>query len=279
VKLDDSDSAELHQYYVNKKNLGLSEVRNFGIEKAVGDYIIFLDGDDAYHSESLSWLNKRLTLYQDNVDILFFSAATFLDDTANGEDTYSVSHFVKNKGYERKDIGSHTVKGINWFKEAIENQTYYDASCLILISAKYLKERGIKFIPNLIFEDMLFTRNILINSDNVSVSNDLILLIRKASGSITRSPLNKDKIKSKLYISNYLLKFYRENADVFFYQDSLKIYLTLLREIKKSNELFVFYSFYSLNIYYFLREKIVRRLIYENFKSDCKKIIGYPNNI
>ena len=40
------------------KNKGVGAARNFGIKKAVGDYITFLDADDAYTENALEVLTK-----------------------------------------------------------------------------------------------------------------------------------------------------------------------------------------------------------------------------
>jgi len=41
-----------------KENGGLSDARNFGVEKVVGDYILFVDSDDYINKELLEKLNE-----------------------------------------------------------------------------------------------------------------------------------------------------------------------------------------------------------------------------
>ena len=270
--------AKIH-YHVNKKNVGLREVRNYGIEHATGDYVLFLDGDDAYHTKSLNCLDERINRCDVLPEILMFSGATFITDLNYGDDSFLSKYYENDKGYERIDLENNLVNGLIWLKEAFENKTYHDASCLMAINVGYLKNKGVRFIPKLIFEDNLFTREVLLNSDNVAVTNEMILLVRKAVGSITRSPLSKAKIISKFYISRHLLNYYKLSGDHFFYEDALSIYLNLLRQIKKSDLYFIFYINRFINYYYFRREKIAKDLIFGNIKNDLKNFLGYSNHL
>ena len=57
-----------HIVVIHKDNGGLSDARNTGIKKAMGDYIIFLDGDDYWlEFDILDRLNKRICQYESDV--------------------------------------------------------------------------------------------------------------------------------------------------------------------------------------------------------------------
>ena len=64
----------IHYYY--KKNGGLSSTRNYGLEKANGEYIIFVDGDDWMESDMLEYLYSKLITYNADVSI----CQHFIDD-------------------------------------------------------------------------------------------------------------------------------------------------------------------------------------------------------
>ena len=54
---------------INQKNQGLSVARNNGVEKASGEYILFLDSDDYIEKGLLKEINKSLN---NNPDIVRF---------------------------------------------------------------------------------------------------------------------------------------------------------------------------------------------------------------
>lgn len=49
--------------YVYQKNQGVSAARNYGISKAVGEFIVFLDSDDQYKQDYLQQFNKLIAEY------------------------------------------------------------------------------------------------------------------------------------------------------------------------------------------------------------------------
>lgn len=55
---------------IHKPNGGLSSARNAGIERAKGDWLIFVDGDDLLLPGSLERLARYTTLVADNVDFV-----------------------------------------------------------------------------------------------------------------------------------------------------------------------------------------------------------------
>jgi glycosyltransferase involved in cell wall biosynthesis len=266
-------------YIKNPINRGLSVVRNIGINQAKGDFILFLDGDDAYHSESLEMLENRIKTFTVLPDALFFSAATFLEDIGPLKDPYNIKNYKHNKGYDRLDLSNNLIVGIDWFKESNRNGTFFDAACLILFNLNFLTKNKLYFMPNLIFEDTLFTRNVLLMSNKIGVSNELVLLIRKAEGSIMRSPINRKKISSRYIIAKQLLLYKFRYNDNYFYSDSLNMLLINLRAIKKSDQYFFPSLWHSILVYFLIKENIVRRIVIDNLKMDLKKLIGYTNNI
>ena len=89
-----------HIKVIHKKNGGLSAARNSGIEIAEGEYLIFLDGDDALSDDILAKLDSEFSKNRD-ADILIGNVLHWID----GEETiyfnnrqlikYSKKHDIK----------------------------------------------------------------------------------------------------------------------------------------------------------------------------------------
>ena len=56
---------------INKKNSGLSDARNAGLEQCNGDYVMFVDGDDYLENNTIEILNNIITKDQ-SIDMVLF---------------------------------------------------------------------------------------------------------------------------------------------------------------------------------------------------------------
>ena len=78
--------AENHEnvYVFHKKNGGLSDARNFGVEKATSDWIVFLDPDDYFEVDALELLVKIQERYNaDLISTKVKSTSTYGDYNSN----------------------------------------------------------------------------------------------------------------------------------------------------------------------------------------------------
>lgn len=66
--------------FTNEVNSGVSKTRNFGIEKAEGKWIAFLDSDDVWREDKLE---KQVALMRDNNAVISYTASAFIDEYGN----------------------------------------------------------------------------------------------------------------------------------------------------------------------------------------------------
>jgi|GEM_PF-4042043 len=140
-------------------NGGVSNARNVGIEKAVGEYIMFVDSDDWIEADYLKQVEAKM---QDDADIYILGIS--LDYTASdgfveyseikGSPTYtniSVSSLYDKIGY--------LIKTMNM-----------ESSCLKSYRRSFLEQNGIRFDTNMfIFEDFHFVLNCLLKKPSVTL--------------------------------------------------------------------------------------------------------------
>jgi len=274
-----SEITKVH-YHVNKKNSGLSEVRNYGIEKAVGEYVLFLDGDDVYHSESLNMINQRIANYKAKPDLFFFSAAIFHEDAELQNNNFNHLNYEIHPTYSRIDGGNKLTSGIEALVESKQNKTYHDSSCLYAVSKKLLNTYFLRFKMGIVYEDLLFTRLLYYHASQIGIANELILFIRKSNVSITRSPLSRLKIRSLFLVSEELFHFGKKKKQSIFVDEAVSIFTYNLRVIKKSRFYLVSHlNHLALFLNISIHHKDARNLILKVFKDDLKKFLGYHNNI
>jgi len=76
-------------FAIHKKNGGLSSARNAGIEKMNGEYVTFVDGDDALRPNCIEKLYKDLILAKADISACGFKRFDENGETTNSEMDYS----------------------------------------------------------------------------------------------------------------------------------------------------------------------------------------------
>ncbi|MDH5084130.1 glycosyltransferase family 2 protein [Clostridium perfringens] len=64
--------------YFYQKNKGVSKARNYGLSKATGDYIMFLDSDDYLSKDALYLINEKINKY--NSDCILYGHNKFFEN-------------------------------------------------------------------------------------------------------------------------------------------------------------------------------------------------------
>lgn len=165
----------------HRKNEGVSASRNFGLQLASGEYILFVDSDDLILPNYIEKLYDTIPKGRDNVISL------------------CQVQLLKNGTYtERKEPLSDYQKGVSslydLYLEPLIIRTMQGSSCRVLCPAKMLTDNHISFVPCKIAEDLLFFMEVLSHCQEVRVCEEHLYVYRQFQTSSSH----------KAYITDYL---------------------------------------------------------------------------
>ena len=127
------------QYIVHEKNQGQGVARNTGVEAATGDYLYFLDSDDAITEDAIDVLVKKLDKYPDS-DIVH--GRMVLED---GTDYHHLSDYISKEFVASNEL-------IRKWHFSL-NSLLQDSACDQLIKKTFLTDNNLYFKKGIIFED------------------------------------------------------------------------------------------------------------------------------
>ena len=181
-----------------KKNGGLSDARNFGVKKAKGDYLLFLDSDDYYDTNLLKNLNDELI--KDHVDVLRFQV------TKVYEDSDLISEII--------GTTFETLTGQTAFERMLNDPYFVTAWSYCYKLSFYLKNK-FQFTVGRYHEDFGLIPHIIIMAETVKSIPFCGYNYRIRSNSITTdAKKNKKRVYDVLaFFDEYVLK-YRNNKKI-----------------------------------------------------------------
>lgn len=191
-----------HQYsksYENikafhKRNEGLSSTRNFGIYKAKGKYISFIDSDDFVASNFLEELYWNLIKEDSDISVC------------------SIYKFTKENKINKKSIVTKTLKNFNRYNAMKELIKFNGKLTNHAVNKLYKKElfKEVNFLVGKKFEDIDFMYKILNESKKISTFDDKLYYYYIRNNSITGN-LKKNDIYDKIDIILKRDEFIKEN--------------------------------------------------------------------
>lgn len=198
---------------INQENKGLSMSRNIALECAVGEYIYFVDSDDILKENTLEIIWSKCKEYK--LDALFFSFENFTNSEAMKDKYSNMLSSLKRVGFYVQQ----PITGQNLLLEFIKNDEYYVTVWTQVVRREFLKKNNIQFYPGILFEDNLYTLQILLKIQNAMCINDILYRKRIRENSIVTRKENADNIKGFLITIIEMLKMQK---DIFYESQSVE---------------------------------------------------------
>lgn len=167
---------------IHQKNQGLSGARNVGLKCAKGEYILFLDGDDYLHPDTLNMLIQFINIYQPEI------IATYRNYVVELDKSIYVEPNIKNKS----EAILKTESGLDYLNQSMKLNVYQACAQYYVYQKNFLEKEEAKFENGVFHEDELWTLQLLPQAKRVAVNETPFYYHRMREGSITHQK-NFDK--------------------------------------------------------------------------------------
>lgn len=239
-----------------KENGGLSDARNYGIERASGDYLLFVDSDDYISHSLLSELQQAQA--RDNADLIRFSAQTVFENGELGEIYYCPEMSA--------------VDGIEAISRLIDNKQMFEPACFYAYKRSFWVENKFCYSKGRYHEDFGLTPEIIMKAKSFSAISSLGYFYVQSAISIMRG-------------ASYEKNVSKANDILFHSLNHIKTANTLIDNIDIKNKLLSYVANASINqidslknpersayIDVVKKEKIFDLLLQDTLKRRMKKI-------
>lgn len=166
----------------HKENGGVSSARNLGIEKAQGEYIVFIDSDDRVER---NFIENLLAKSQENSIVI----CNFVYCDENGNIT--TSHEMLEDG-NLSDLGAFVTS-------VVVERKIFGSVCRTLFPSKIIKDNNIKFVNCILAEDQLFTLTVVSYCSAIITLKEAMYVYFDNSSSATHKVYRKNFLKDREY--------------------------------------------------------------------------------
>ncbi len=200
---------------IHQKNKGLSVARNTGLSESKGEYVYFLDSDDAIEATLFDELNRVIEKNHD-IDVVGFDAQIIEEGKAN-----------------EKLTTSNGINGIQHGLSFSEKATPKSTVPLYCYKREFLIQNDLFFYEGIYYEDLLFTAQVFLKNPKVIMLGKSYYMYYKRQGSITTTYTKKKNYEDMLLIIRELLAESKEceKGQLDAFRNIYKSYLMLSEEV------------------------------------------------
>lgn len=221
---------------IHQDNEGPSKARNYGIDIAIGKYIMFIDSDD--YLLDTNTISDFVNIFEEHdCDIIYGTYKGFVDNEYKSC-TYEIyPKILKVDNTQTKNLSTEEVVQL-----LFDNGNYYSSPTIKIYKREYLESYGFRFKLNIYHEDEEWTPRILLNCKKIYFYNKDFYMRRIREDSIittTNDEKRLKKILDMIEIANDMTKYIDVSCKSKKLRESFKEYYKSFRKdyIKLFNEI------------------------------------------
>lgn len=194
---------------IHQENRGLSGARNTGLDLCTGEFIAFLDPDDAFCKEAILKMLGAMT--SSGAEIVECNFAVYMHSTRMDE--------RKIKGLPKTISPKKNREGLYTKREALSMQCNENIANNVW-NKLYKREiwKNLRFREGYNFEDLDIILPLIGESETLYILDEKLVMQRRRKGSITAT-LNLKNVMDKNISYNHYLEYIREHTPMLFSEE------------------------------------------------------------